>query len=253
MEVTAPQFEEVEAIDSSRTEEEESAEERKIERLVLAFQMAERQPTRGNYNRVLLLINDLPDQRAEYAERLGALEESVTAEEEQVELARAAVEKAEQEESRESIDEAKLLAGGLLVHNASLNNRLETVEIVVVENERVLAEKAEAERVAEEVRAAAEKEEAERQTAAAKKAEEARVVAEKAAAEEAERIAAEQEEKETEVYESVEVAGVWIAPQSGEKYHYDPNCRGLSNANSIVEITLEQAQLQGYDLCGWED
>lgn len=46
---------------------------------------------------------------------------------------------------------------------------------------------------------------------------------------------------------------IYIAPQNGSKYHYDPNCRGLSNANSIQEMSLSQAQGAGYDLCGWED
>lgn len=46
---------------------------------------------------------------------------------------------------------------------------------------------------------------------------------------------------------------VYVAPYSGTKYHYSPNCRGLSNANDKVEMTLTDAQNQGYSLCGWED
>ncbi len=46
---------------------------------------------------------------------------------------------------------------------------------------------------------------------------------------------------------------VYIAPDSGTKYHYSSSCRGLSNANSIVEMTESEAQAQGYGLCGWED
>lgn len=46
---------------------------------------------------------------------------------------------------------------------------------------------------------------------------------------------------------------VYIAPNSGTKYHFHAGCRGLNNANSVAEITLTDAQNQGYTLCGWED
>ena len=46
---------------------------------------------------------------------------------------------------------------------------------------------------------------------------------------------------------------VFIAPYSGKKYHYNKNCRGLSNANSIKSVSLSTAKNQGYTLCGWED
>lgn len=45
---------------------------------------------------------------------------------------------------------------------------------------------------------------------------------------------------------------VWIAPESGRKYHYDPNCRGLNRANSKQQITEQQAIAEGYTLCKWE-
>lgn len=45
---------------------------------------------------------------------------------------------------------------------------------------------------------------------------------------------------------------VYIAPNSGRKYHYDRNCRGLSRAKSISSMTESQAKAQGYTLCGWE-
>lgn len=45
---------------------------------------------------------------------------------------------------------------------------------------------------------------------------------------------------------------VYIAPQSGTKYHFSAGCRGLNRANSIQEMSLSEAQSRGYDLCGWE-
>lgn len=46
---------------------------------------------------------------------------------------------------------------------------------------------------------------------------------------------------------------VYVAPLSGEKYHLDPNCRGLRNAESVAELTLSEAEADGYTLCGYED
>lgn len=41
--------------------------------------------------------------------------------------------------------------------------------------------------------------------------------------------------------------------QTGTKYHYTKNCRGLSNANKIIPTTLSKAKSGGYTLCGYED
>ncbi|RHW48449.1 hypothetical protein [Lactobacillus bombicola] len=49
-------------------------------------------------------------------------------------------------------------------------------------------------------------------------------------------------------YESQEEY-VFVAPGHGKRYHHDPNCRGLKNANSTTKITLKEAQAQGYTPC----
>lgn len=42
--------------------------------------------------------------------------------------------------------------------------------------------------------------------------------------------------------------------KSSKKYHYNKNCRGLSNCSTkIHEVTLEKAKDMGRTLCGWED
>lgn len=46
---------------------------------------------------------------------------------------------------------------------------------------------------------------------------------------------------------------VYIAPDSGTKYHFDPNCRALKKANFTNQLTLSEALAQGYSLCGHED
>ena len=43
---------------------------------------------------------------------------------------------------------------------------------------------------------------------------------------------------------------VYIAPDSGKKYHSDKNCRGLRNANSIKSISKSSAINKGYGSCG---
>ncbi|MGX7351535.1 hypothetical protein RU97_GL000953 [Enterococcus canis] len=46
---------------------------------------------------------------------------------------------------------------------------------------------------------------------------------------------------------------VYIAPNSGKKYHFDKNCRGLKAAKSIKTMKLPEAQKAGYTLCRFED
>lgn len=41
---------------------------------------------------------------------------------------------------------------------------------------------------------------------------------------------------------------------SSKRYHYDKNCRGLSNCStSTYGVTLVEAKEIGRTLCGWED
>lgn len=42
---------------------------------------------------------------------------------------------------------------------------------------------------------------------------------------------------------------VWIAVQSGKKYHVNPNCRGLSQNNGLEELTLSEAKRRDYTYC----
>lgn len=44
---------------------------------------------------------------------------------------------------------------------------------------------------------------------------------------------------------------VYIAPHSGERYHYNKSCEGLEDAMSVDEMELGEAQEQGYTECGF--
>ena len=47
---------------------------------------------------------------------------------------------------------------------------------------------------------------------------------------------------------------VYIAPNSGKRYHFNPSCRGLRRAHgNITKISLKKAINQGYTLCKWEN
>lgn len=81
----------------------------------------------------------------------------------------------------------------------------------------------------------------------AKEEQERKEAAEKQATKEQEQ--AQQDEQANDLSEST----VYVATQSGSKYHFDPNCRGLNNANSVSSMDINQAKAQGYTLCGWED
>ena len=106
--------------------------------------------------------------------------------------------------------------------------------------------------VTQEEIAAKEAEEAEKERIATEKAEADRVAKENRLAEEA-RIAEENRLAEEAANQQAVVQTVYIAPDSGTKYHFDQSCRGLSQANSISSMSLSDAQAQRYDLCGWED
>lgn len=49
------------------------------------------------------------------------------------------------------------------------------------------------------------------------------------------------------------VTTVFVAPQSGKKYHYSSDCRGLSRANAVKTMSKNEAIASGYSLCGFED
>ena len=221
-------------------EEQEKKEEaekqaRQLKDIESALELAESEPTRENYDKAFTLISSLTQENESFADRLTKIEETVKIEEEKILAVEAALEKAEQEETRAAVEEAEVLTAGLVVQNDALNSRLQQTKTVVEEQERV----AEEERKAEEERQAliaSEKKEEEKQ--AAKKAEESKA-AQKSQA----------QPKQSEKISNV----VYVAPDSGTKYHYSANCRGLNNANSVVEMSLSSAQSQDYDLCGWED
>ncbi|MDF7672509.1 O-antigen ligase family protein [Lactobacillus sp. ESL0701] len=42
---------------------------------------------------------------------------------------------------------------------------------------------------------------------------------------------------------------VFVAPDHGKRYHFNPNCWGLKNADSIIKMTLAEAKSQGYTQC----
>lgn len=121
------------------------------------------------------------------------------------------------------------------------------------ERQKDLAIAAEAERqkeakLASEAAAAAEKEAA--LLAASARAEEAERVR---VAAEAQAVAQEEAQIQAAFAETeANTEMIYYAPQSGNKYHYNQSCRGLSRANSVATMSLTEAQSLGYDLCGWE-
>ncbi|MBO1304713.1 hypothetical protein JZO70_00960 [Enterococcus sp. 669A] len=120
------------------------------------------------------------------------------------------------------------------------------------EEQRLAAEakKAEEEKKALEQQQAAEAQKAEEERKAqeqqqaqlaAQKAEEDRLAQEAAAAQQ--QVAAQQAQAAAEAQQAPQPQPVsqtvFIAPQSGTKYHSHSGCRGLSNANSVEEVAME--------------
>lgn len=42
---------------------------------------------------------------------------------------------------------------------------------------------------------------------------------------------------------------VYVAPESGKKYHKYSNCRGLNSADGVVGMTPKKAKKAGYTKC----
>ena len=71
--------------------------------------------------------------------------------------------------------------------------------------------------------------------------------AQQQAAAEAQQQAAQQAAQQAQQQNNEQV--VYIAPDHGTKYHLNPNCSGLNNANSVVPMPLSEALAKGYTLC----
>ena len=169
---------------------------------------------------VLIGISGSSEQKAEIERK--AKEEQVAKEkaEQKAKAEQEAKEKAEAEQKAKEEQEAK--------------EKAEAEQKAKAEQEA--KEKAEAEQKAKEEQVAREKAEAEQ------KAKEEQAVREKAEANRAAEASNQQTERT-----------VYIAPNSGTKYHYSSTCRGLKRANSVSSISLSEATAQGYTLCGFED
>lgn len=121
-----------------------------------------------------------------------------------------ALSQAETHPTRENYNSAATLIQAIPNGNQHLSARLATVDATIKANEAA---------------------EAERQRQAA------------AAQEQANQVAAAQTPQQN------NEQTVYIAPDHGTKYHLNPNCSGLNNANSVVAISLQEAQARGYTLC----
>ncbi|EMF0385814.1 hypothetical protein JMQ90_002775 [Enterococcus hirae] len=121
-----------------------------------------------------------------------------------------ALSQAEAHPTRENYNSAATLIQAIPNGNQHLSARLATVDAMIKANEAA---------------------EAERQRQAA------------AAQEQANQVAAAQTPQQN------NEQTVYIAPDHGTKYHLNPNCSGLNNANSVVAISLQEAQARGYTLC----
>jgi len=229
----------------------ESNQEKLVKSATAAITVADVWPTRSNFETAKKAVDKVDEPSKVLQNKLKAVEDKVISEEENIKLAEEAIASAEANLTSESIENAKTYLAVVVTRQKDFSTRMANVESTY-ENQ---AAQAEADRVAAEQAAAqAEVDRIAAEQAAAAQAEADRIATEQAAAAQAEadRVAAEQAAVQTFAQAPVGQT-VYIAPDSGAKYHFDSGCRGLSNANSIVSMTLSDAQAQGYTLCGWED
>ncbi|WP_300381319.1 DUF4236 domain-containing protein [Clostridium sp.] len=162
--------------------------------------------------------------------------------------------------------------------NTALANNKPQIQQSNTNKEKVAAEEAEKQRIAQEKVAAeeAEKQKIVQEKAAAEEAEKQRIAQEKAAAEEAEKQKIAQEVEEQRINEEQvavqqvqsNTSGGWSAPVvveptspvqesigqtvhisssgNGKKYHSDPNC---SSMNGTIHLSVDEALNRGYTAC----
>lgn len=233
----------------------ESDQDKLLKSVTAAISIADTWPSRSNFETATKAFDKVDEPSEVLQNKLKAVEEKVISEEEHIKLAEEAIASAEANLTSESIENAKTYLAVVVTRQKDFSTRMANVERTYEEQ----TAQAEADRVAvEQAAAQAEADRVAAEQAAAAQAEADRIATEQAATAqaEAERVAAEQAAIQT--FAQAPVAQpvgqtVYIAPDSGAKYHFDSGCRGLSNANSIVSMTLSDAQAQGYTLCGWED
>lgn len=253
-----------------RIEEEKRLEKQLKEEIVQAIEKVEEEPTQKNYDVAAELLEELDDDDLELETRLAEAKPAVEEYEEQLAIAQEAVDEAIESKDRPTYDSANELVLALSVSNSSLNSQMRSLDrqiSEIEEEERLAAEKAEEERIAQE-----KAEEEKRLAEAEKKAQEAQAnessqsqssgggsggsgnSGSQSSSQQTPPPASKPKEQPASPPAQADntTKTVYIAPDSGTKYHFSANCRGLSNANSIQEMSLSQAQSQGYDLCGWE-
>ncbi|EOH87656.1 hypothetical protein [Enterococcus villorum] len=126
-----------------------------------------------------------------------------------------ALEQAEATPTRENYNTAAAAIQAIPNGNQNLSHRLATLDATIKTNESA---------------------EAERQRQAAIQAEQTKQAAEAA-------------QREAQAQQQNNEQTVYIAPAHGKKYHFNPHCPGLNHANSVVAISLQEAQAQGYTAC----
>ncbi|GEL67917.1 O-antigen ligase family protein [Marinilactibacillus psychrotolerans] len=230
---------EEEKIETDRIAEEKRLEvEEKTELAIAAIEKVTETLSKNDYKAAEKAIEDIPEPNKDLSNKLKKLQDPIKEYEIAVNDTAEAIKKAEESKSRADYEHAISLSDALPIGNNKFDSRLAKIDETITKSE---AEKAKKELLA--------KEESER------KAEEERTQAASKNNNSPTENYSEESKNETEKKSSNDniTKTVYVATQSGKKYHFDPNCRGLSNANSVDNISLDVAISQGYDLCGWED
>lgn len=174
-------------------------------------------------------------------------EEQLATAEKKVKEEQQAKEKAEAEKKTAEKELAKVQAEAEKKNNEEQQAKEKAETEKKAKEEQLAKEQAEAEKKAKEEQLAKEKAETE------KKAKEEQLAQEQAEAQRktAEEQLAREQVAATQAQQTERT--VYIAPDSGTKYHYSSTCRGLKRANSIQSLSLSEAIAQNYTLCGFED
>jgi len=150
------QIAEKKKIEEERKQQE--LEQKKLDEVKIAVEAAENKPTRENYDKAFTLISTLSKNDSDLEGRIAKVEEIVVSEEKVIKEVTEAIEKAEEDKTRENYDTAVALASTLKVKDDDLEDRLAIVDQAVKDNEtKVAEEKADAEEKAKQEKVDADK------------------------------------------------------------------------------------------------
>jgi len=127
--------------ENKEQQEKSTLQKEKEEEIESVLSKIEEDPTQENYDKLIELVNSLPNGKDKYSEQLAKTKEFVINEENKINDAEEMIAQAEEEHTEESLDKASKKVAALVNPSSEMEKRLIRVENDVEEKQRIIAEK----------------------------------------------------------------------------------------------------------------